>query len=255
MPTRDNLPSPWLIGLLPWVLDLLFKTNVMATFLGALLWGLVIVIYFASAQTKDAKLRRPLNVGLLVLSLLWLASWIKRLKDPSSAPELETQAALFILHGTFLVASAGMLLLLLFAALLGVSRENSLKNDTPSHMDRSAAPSLESFFKLCISSLNLAKTFWLLGCVLSLLALAVKISTIRSSWATEFRAWIFDPAVWIVYALGIFLYIADKKWSEDRRRSLFVQFGILACVALVAVGSVIVMETSHQGHFQGEFLR
>ncbi len=247
-------PSPWLVGLLPWVIDLLFKTSFLNSFWGALLWGLILVVYFAGAHLKDPSLKKNLNGILLLLSILWLGGWVRTLIYPIENP-LKASTSLYFLHGTFLVASAGMLLLVLSGALVGISIEKRFFARRDSKSAHRSAPSIEGVIKLCSWSLSLASRFWILGTVLAIMALAVQISHNHQSWTEVFSRWLTDPAVWGVLLLAAVLGFSPFYLHSDLKlRTLFRGYLILSLLTLVVVSAVIWAETSQTGHFQREFL-
>ncbi|MEZ4816085.1 MAG: hypothetical protein R3A80_12935 [Bdellovibrionota bacterium] len=256
MPKQTPIFSPWLVGLLPWVIDLLFRTSFLNSFWGALLWGLLLVVYFAGAKLKDPKLKANLNSITLLLSITWLVGWIRALLYPIENP-LKPAASLYFMHGTFLVAAAGMLLLVFVGSIAGLFAQKKLfapRNTQTPETER--GPSVEGIIKLCSWSLSLARRFWVLGTALAITALAVQIAHNHESWVEEFSRWIHDPAVWCVLGLATLL-ILSKYFihSTLKLNLLFRSYLILALTSLIAVSAVLWVENSKNTHFQKEFLR
>lgn len=256
MPKQAPVFSPWLVGLLPWVIDLLFKTSYLNTIWGALIWGLLLVVYFAGAKLKDLKLKANLNSITLFLSLLWLGGWTRALLYPVENP-LKPAASLYFLHGTFLVAAAGMLLLVLVGAVAGLLAQKKLfaPRDTKSQ-EKNRGPSVEGIINLCSWSLSLARRFWVFGTALAIIALAVQIAHNHDSWLESYSRWLKDPAVWCVLALATLLSLSKYFLHGSLRLNvLFRGYLVLALTSLLAVGAVLWAESHENTHFQKEFLR
>lgn len=256
MPKQAPVVSPWLVGLLPWVIDLLFKTSYLNSFWGALIWGLLLVVYFAGAKLKDPKLKASLNSITLFLSLLWLGGWVRALLYPIENP-LKPAASLYFMHGTFLVAAAGMLLLVLVGAIAGVMAQKKLfaPRDTKAQ-EKTRGPSLEGIINLCSWSLSLARRFWVLGTGLAIIALAVQIAHNHDSWLGGYAQWLKDPAVWCVLAVAILLSLSKLFLHSTLKLSvLFKAYLILSLISLIAVTVVLWAERHENTHFQKEFLR
>ena len=254
MPKQLLAPSPWLVGLLPWVIDLLFKTSFLNSFSGALLWGLLLVVYFAQARLKDPKLKQHLNTLLLMLSLLWLGGWFRALVHPIENP-LKASESLYFMHGTFLMAASGMLFLVFGASIAGLMREKTIS--LPRDLAQSKKGfSLEGIIKLCEWSLSLARKFWLLGTFLAVIALTVQITHNHAQWGENFSHWLSDPAMWIVLSLALILALSKFfLHSNLKLRVLFKSYFYLSLAALLLVAFVLWIESSSAGHFQKEFLR
>jgi hypothetical protein len=273
MPNRVQAPSPWLVGLLPWVIDLLFKTSFLNTLWGALLWGLLLVIYFAQARLIDPNLKRYLNILLWAAGALWLSGWIKSFQHPVENP-LKPSTALYFLHATFLVAAGGMLLIVLLASGLGRlkekkiftprSKSQSSLNSDKNTSSRSNTPSLEGLLNLCSWSFGLVRVFWLLGCTLALIALAVHTHQITnqtrnsshlSAWKDGLSKWIHDPSIWAVWLLAFVFVFSEKIWNKFKSQSFFRVYLYTALLGLLVVITILWSESGQMGHINQEFLR
>lgn len=260
MPNQLEPPSPWLVGLLPWVIDLLFKTSFLNSLWGALLWGLLLVVYFTQGRLKDPRLKKNLNTVLLLIALLWTLGWLRALFYPIENP-LKPAASLFFLHGSFLIAAAGMLFLVLAGSIAGIYFEKKAFSPRPQKQPdqiNKKPPSLEGIINLCSGSLSLARRFWLLGTLLAILAIAVQIAHNHDSWILVFSRWLGDPAVWCVLALAAILTTSKFYLQNNiKLRLLFRAYFLLAFLSLITVSAVIWVESSQaqQGHIQKEFLR
>jgi hypothetical protein len=273
MPNRVQAPSPWLVGLLPWVIDLLFKTSFLNTLWGALLWGLLLVIYFAQARLIDPNLKRYLNILLWAAGALWLSGWIKSFQHPIENP-LKPSTSLYFLHATFLVAAGGMLLIVLLASGLGILKEKKIftpqvKSSTHYYSGKdsssnSNAPSLEGLIKLCSWSFGLVRIFWVLGCTLALVALAVHTLQIThqsqnashlSAWTDGLSKWIHDPSIWAVWLLAFVFIYSEKIWAKLKSQSFFRVYLYTSLLGLIIVLAVLWAESGHMGHINREFLR
>jgi hypothetical protein len=256
MPKQAPVFSPWLVGLLPWVIDLLFKTSFLNSLWGALIWGLLLVVYFAGARLKDPKLKASLNTITMLLSLVWMLGWIRALLYPIENP-LKPEASLYFLHGTFLMASAGMLILVLVGSIAGLAAQKKLfaPRDTK-NSGNLRGPSVEGIINLCSWSLSLARRFWVLGTGLAILALSVQIAHNHESWGDEFMRWFKDPAVWCVLAVALVLSLS-KYFLHSRLKlsALFKGYLVLSLSALIAVKAVLWVESNKNTHFQKEFMR
>lgn len=168
---------------------------------------------------------------------------------------LKPAASLFFLHGTFLMAAAGMLLLVFVGSIAGLAAQKKLFAPRPSNMP-ARGPSMEGIINLCSWSLSLARRFWVLGTGLAIVALAVQIAHNHESWVEEFTRWLKDPAVWCVLALALVL-TASKFFLHSglRLSALFKGYLVLALSALVAVSAVLWVESNQNTHFQKEFMR
>lgn len=266
MPNRVQAPSPWLVGLLPWVIDLLFKTSFLNTLWGAFLWGLLLVIYFAQARLVDPNLKRYLNICLWGAGILWLSGWIKSFSHPVENP-LKPSDSLYFLHATFLVAAGGMLLIVLVASSLGRIKEKKVFSPDSKYRStnerlssKQNTPSLEGLLKLCSWSFSLVRIFWLLGCTLALIALAVHTVHLRNSgvlnaWKEGLSKWIHDPSIWAVWLLGLIFVYSEEIWEKFKAQSFFRVYFYTALLALLVVVSVLWAESGHMGHINREFLR
>ncbi len=253
-----KMVSPWLVGLLPWVIDLLFKTGFLTTVSGALIWGLVIVVFFTQEKLKDMRLKQLLNRVLLILCVLWTGAWFQRLLTPHE-PANEPTKALYFLHATFLMAATGALVVVLWSALLGLSKQKNLAQSSQQKNSSTSQKnfSLEALLKLSSWSLELAKNFWVLGLLLSILALSVKIVNLKSSWSTEFISWLSYPTVWAVWGVAIALQIANSSVARAKMqtRYFFRNCLILSIACLVIVSFVLLTSSTGTAHFAKEFLR
>jgi hypothetical protein len=267
MPNRVQAPSPWLVGLLPWVIDLLFKTSFLNTLWGAFLWGLLLVVYFAQARLFDPNLKRYLTICLWGIGILWLSGWVRSFNHPVENP-LKPSDSLYFLHATFLVAAGGMLLIVLLASGLGRMKERKVfspqSKKTPLAIENSLfkqnTPSLEGLLKLCSWSFSLVRIFWLLGCTLALIALAVHTVQLRSSghmnaWKEGLSKWIHDPSIWAVWLLGLVFIFSEGVWEKFKAQSFFRVYLHTALLALAVVICVLWAESGHMGHINREFLR
>lgn len=256
MPKQAPVFSPWLVGLLPWVIDLLFKTSFLNSLWGALIWGLLLVVYFAGAKLKDPKLKASLNTITVLLSIIWLLGWLRALLYPIEDP-LKPEASLYLLHGTFLMAATGMLILVLVGSVVGLAAQKKLyaPRDTK-NANSLRGPSVEGIINLCSWSLSLARRFWVLGTILAIIALTVRIAHNHESWTEEFARWLKDPAVWCVLALAFVLSLSKYLLHNHLKLSaLFKGYFILSLSALLAVKAVVWVESSKNTHFQKEFVR
>lgn len=252
--TAQTTVSPWLVGLLPWVIDLLFKTSFLNSFLGALLWGLILVVYFAQAKLIDATLKRYLNILLFLLCSLWLGGWLRSFSKPIENP-LHPSDSLYFLHATFLVAATGMLFLVLLASGAGLYKEKQINDPDTKQSPGRRAPSLEGLIKLCSWSFDLSKIFWILGCGLAILALLLQASQDKSSWTEGLLRWFKDPAIWAVWFLAIML-LSSKFFlgSSSKVKNLFKSYLFLSSFALLIALGVMWIESRQAGHIREGYI-
>ena len=221
------------------------------------------VIYFAQAKLVDANLRRYLNFLLILVCVFWTLGWFRSFLLPIQDP-LKPAASLYFLHATFLVASTGMLFLVLASSTAGVFKEKKVfaveSTVTKLHQHPKfsrRAPSLEGLIKLCAWSFELAKIFWWLGCGLALLALAVQMShDAAGKGMANLEKWLRDPALWAVWFLAIIFLLSDRLLKSNLKiKNLFKSYLVLSCFSLTVALSVMWIESRQSGHIQGEYLR
>jgi hypothetical protein len=214
-----------------------------------------------------------LNILLWAAGALWLSGWIKSFQHPVENP-LKPSTALYFLHATFLVAAGGMLLIVLLASGLGRlkekkiftprSKSQSSLNSDKNTSSRSNTPSLEGLLNLCSWSFGLVRVFWLLGCTLALIALAVHTHQITnqtrnsshlSAWKDGLSKWIHDPSIWAVWLLAFVFVFSEKIWNKFKSQSFFRVYLYTALLGLLVVITILWSESGQMGHINQEFLR
>lgn len=235
----------------PWILDFLLGHSIMASLIGALLWGMAVLLAILRFQLKEERLKKRLTY----ISFFCLGSWVTLwfLSFSGSVHLTWSNSGLRFLtlaHASLLAAGFGMVLFLLVLANLWIIKEWGLKNKKTYRW----LPSLESLAKATSLSMRTAFWFWTTGLFFAAITALIRWQRVHDE--TGFRAifhydWLSDPKVVLSFAMWIPLIFCRffKNIFSDSQVARYTGFAIFSflfiCLFLI-MSSIDVPFSRHE---------
>jgi hypothetical protein len=205
--------------MIPWGLDLIFRTGVLTTLLGASLWGIALLSAALLPGTRDRRLRLFLDRLLMALALAWALNWgwALLIGGAKSAWLRPLPVTLLIkVHAALLAGGLGMVVVLWLGSGAYLVQHTLVQADSWQRRGLPfRLPSLESLNKLCSNSLQASLITWGAG-----LALATLTTLLSSSGAERWER-LLDGQVLVATLLWFLLLLLHLlRLNLDGRQAL-----------------------------------
>jgi hypothetical protein len=239
----------WAFLLVPWALDLIFRTGVLTTLLGASLWGIALLSSVILPGTRDRRLRDFLEKLLMILALGWALNWGWALLMGGAASAWLRPLPVTLLikvHAALLAAGLGMVLVLWLASGTYLLQNQLVQADSWQRRGLPfRLPSLESLGRVCSLSLSASLITWGAG-----LALASLTALLSASGAERWERLLDTP---VLVASLLWFILLSLHYARNhvvvRGASLHRIFFVISTVFVLAFGVYWSLHSSSSAGF------